>query len=555
MDKKVRVAYCAAREVICSLGKNIEDTYSAMENYESSMSRFDDGTPLCQIDRSKLDVEALSSYTFAEQLAILALKSISEQSKIGLSSDKTALIISTTKGNISTINSDFERSYLWAMCDKIGSYFGYKGDITIVSNACVSGVSAVAIGARMIESGDVYRAFIVGVDVVSEFVVSGFNSFKSISPTICKPYDQNRDGLTLGEGCGAILLSSEPNVGSENIIVSGYGMSDDANHISGPSRTGDGLYLAIHSAMQKAGVDSSDIGLINAHGTATPFNDDMESKAIAWAELTASPCNSLKPYIGHTLGASGVIEINIAIEQMLHSKVLGVKGYETSGVPFDLNISAVHRDMEINHTLKCASGFGGTNAAVVLSKESALKSSQSAGYSEDIVECSAIHMFSNGDEDVADILKREYKALNDANIKFYKMSNLAKAGYVASCKLLKNIELPYDANRVAVIFANRSGSLDADLNHQAIVDKHLPEGASPAIFVYTLANIVVAEVAIKHKFQGEATMFVMEQKDMNFLEQYAHQLITLDQCDAVIYGWCELLKNEYDVELKLIKKI
>ena len=280
----------------------------------------------------------------------------------------------------------------------------------------------------------------------------------------------------------------------------------------------------------------------------------MESKAIAWAELTASPCNSLKPYIGHTLGASGVIEVNIAIEQMVRSKVLGVKGYETSGVPFDLNISAVHRDMEINHALKCASGFGGTNAAVVLSKESALKSKKRTIKSGDIIECSAIHMLSHGEESVADTLKREYKALNDANIKFYKMNNLAKAGYVASCKLLENTELSYEANRVAVIFANRSGSLDADLNHQTIVDKHLPEGASPAIFVYTLANIAVAEVAIKHKFQGEATMFVMKQKDMKFLEKYSHQLIAFGECDAVIYGWCELLKNEYDVELKLIKK-
>ena len=132
MDKEVRVAYCTAREVVCSLGKNIEETYSAMENYECSMSRFDDGTPLCQIDKSKLDIEGLGDYTFAEQLVILALESIFEQSKIDLNSDKIALIISTTKGNISTINSDFERSYLWAMCDKIGSHFGYKGEIIMI---------------------------------------------------------------------------------------------------------------------------------------------------------------------------------------------------------------------------------------------------------------------------------------------------------------------------------------------------------------------------------------------------------------------------------------
>ncbi|MFR9541624.1 MAG: beta-ketoacyl synthase N-terminal-like domain-containing protein [Rikenellaceae bacterium] len=555
MDREVIVAYCGAREVICSLGNNLKECFGAMERYETALSSFDDGTPLCRIDRERLDTKGLEEYTFAEQLSILALRSISSRSGVKIDNDRTALIISTTKGNIDTINCDFERSYLWAMGDKIASYFGYKGAVTIVSNACVSGVSAVAIGARMIENAEVDRAFVVGVDIVSEFVVSGFNSFKSISAEVCKPYDKSRDGLTLGEGCGAILLSCEPNVDGDNIVVSGYGMSDDANHISGPSRTGDGLFFAIDSAMQRAGVDCGDIGLINAHGTATPFNDDMESKAIAWAELTASPCNSLKPYIGHTLGASGVIEINIAIEQMLRSKVLSVKGYEESGVPFELNVSARHRDLEINHALKCASGFGGTNAAIVLSKAEVSQSLKRGRYADGLVECGSVMMRNIGEESAADTLKREYKTLGDANLKFYKMNNLAKAGYVASCKLLKGVELSYEPNRVAVVLANRSGSLDADLNHQEIVDKHLPEGASPTIFVYTLANIVAAEVAIKHKLQGEVTMFVMEQKDMKFLERYSHQLIALGECDAVVYGWCELLKNEYDIELKLIKHI
>ncbi|MFR9650623.1 MAG: beta-ketoacyl synthase N-terminal-like domain-containing protein [Rikenellaceae bacterium] len=330
----VRTVFCGAREVICSLGRDKGEVFSAMERYETSISHFDDGTPLCRINRDDLSCEGLEGYTFAEQLAILSLKSTAEQSGRSIDGERTALIISTTKGNIEMINRDFERSYLWEMGRRIANYFGYRGRVTVVSNACVSGVSAVAIGTRMVERSEVDNVFIVGVDIVSEFVVSGFNSFKSISPNICRPYDSGRDGLTLGEGCGAILLSSEAGAESESIVVSGYGLTDDANHISGPSRTGDGLFYAIERAMESAGVTGDDIGLINAHGTATPFNDDMESKAIAWAGLTASPCNSLKPYIGHTLGASGVIEIIIAIEQMLHSKVLGVKGYKESGVPY-----------------------------------------------------------------------------------------------------------------------------------------------------------------------------------------------------------------------------
>ncbi len=556
MDQDVRVAYCAAREVICSLGSNIEESFSAIERYETNLSRFDDGTPVCRIDREGLDlggIEGADRYTFAEQLSILALSSIAKQSGRRVDGERTALIISTTKGNIDSIGSDFERSYLWAMGDKIASYFGYEGEVTTISNACVSGVSAVAIGARMVESAEVDSVFIVGVDVVSEFVVSGFNSFRSISPDVCRPYDKRRDGLTLGEGCGAVLLTSEPLVESGNIVVSGYGMSDDANHISGPSRSGDGLYYAIDAALQLAGVESGEIGLINAHGTATPFNDDMESKAIALAGLTSSPCNSLKPYIGHTLGASGVIEIAIAIEQMLRSKLFGVKGYEESGVPFELNVSATHREAEFNHALKCASGFGGTNAAVILSRGSALRSMKRGRYSGTIDECGEVRMLSVDSMSASESLKVEYRSLEDTNLKFFKMNNLAKAGYVASCKLLRGVDLSYERRRIGVVLANRSGSLDADLNHQEVVDRRLMEGASPAIFVYTLANIVAAEIAIKHRLQGEAMMFVMEQKRMDFIANYARGLIARDECDAVVYGWCELLRDSYEVELKLIK--
>ncbi len=112
-----------------------------------------------------------------------------------------------------------------------------------------------------------------------------------------------------------------------------------------------------------------------------------------------------------------------------------------------------------------------------------------------------------------------------------------------------------DQNRVAVVMANRSSSSQSDLKHQDIVNQRLAEGASPAVFVYTLPNIVASEIAIKHRFQGETIFFVEEQKSMPRLRRYSEDLMARGACDAVLYGWCELLGEDYNVELTLIKKI
>ena len=553
MDQGVKRIYCGANQIICSLGDSTENVVDAICHYETNLRQFKDGTTIYLIDKQNIDTSNLEDYTFTEQLAICAIRDVIKKSGVALNSARTALVISTTKGNIDCIKSDFQRSFLHVMGNKIANYFEYKKTPIIVANACISGITAIGVASRMIEQDEIDNAFVVGVDTINDFVVSGFNSFKSISPSVCRPYDANRDGLTAGEGCGVLLLTNKKDLSSYNIELSGYAMTDDACHISAPSRTGDGLFYAIDKAMKNAGVEKNDIAFINAHGTATLYNDEMESRAIHWAELDNVPCNSLKPYIGHTFGASGVIETILSIEAMARNIVFGVKGYEISGVPFPLNISSKHRTTNVNHCLKTASGFGGTNAAIVLSKVNDSKRRVIKNIDCEISECAKISLKSKGGT-ASEELKTEYKDLADVNLKFYKMSNLSKLGYVASCKMLKGIELPFEHDRVAVILASRSSSLDTDLIHQKNVDKNIQEEVSPAIFVYTLANIVAAEIAIKHKFQGESTTFIMENKDMDFLKKYARLRILQDECDAVVYGWCELLKNDYEVELKLITK-
>lgn len=311
------------------------------------------------------------NFTFFEKLLIFTIQQSLDQFSIDLQSKETLLILSSTKGNINLLASDEkekwekDRVFLWKSAQLIQAFFGLKNKVVVLSNACISGVEAIGIGSRLIREGSYKNIIVAGADILSEFVVSGFQSFQSLSAELCKPYDENRVGLNLGEAAGAIILSSEV---SSAIQVLGSGVSNDANHISGPSRTGDGLYLAIQSAMDESEVDARSIDFISAHGTATNYNDEMESKAFKLAGLENTPINSLKGYWGHTLGAAGLIESIAAIETMKANRLIKTLGYSKHGVSVPLDVIKESRLKNVDTVLKTASGFGGANAAIIFKK-------------------------------------------------------------------------------------------------------------------------------------------------------------------------------------------
>ncbi len=176
--------------------------------------------------------------------------------------------------------------------NRVGEFFGIdESDVCYISNACISGVSALIFARRMILSGRYDNMIVVGVDVQNRFIISGFASFKSLSSELCRPYDASRCGLNLGEACGAVMLTKTGT--SELVAIDGGSASDDANHISGPSRTGDGLYFAMRDAMSEAGVGPADVDMLQMHGTATAYNDEMESKAAGLAGLSDVTAQSL----------------------------------------------------------------------------------------------------------------------------------------------------------------------------------------------------------------------------------------------------------------------
>jgi 3-oxoacyl-[acyl-carrier-protein] synthase-1 len=250
----------------------------------------------------------------------------------------------------------------------VADHFHFVNQPIIISNACISGMLAILTGMRLIQSGQYEHAVVAGADVISKFVLSGFQSFQAVSQLPCKPFDAARDGINLGEGAGTVILTSNKAY-SGGVKVSGGSVSNDANHISGPSRTGEELSLAINKALQASGITAKDIGFISAHGTATLFNDEMEAKAIGLSGLQDVPVNSLKGYYGHTLGAAGLIESIISIQSLKENLVLPTRGFQTSGVSQTVNVCSSLYKLTSAHFLKTASGFGGCNAAMVISKQ------------------------------------------------------------------------------------------------------------------------------------------------------------------------------------------
>ncbi len=312
-------------------------------------------------------------YTKFEQLLIASVTDALKNCDINAADPKTVLIVSTTKGNISMLETagddpDLkERIALHTSAKLLAENFGFVNQPLMVSHACISGLVAMITGLRLLQTGQYENAVVVGADVITRFVLSGFQSFQAISSAPCKPFDATRDGINLGEGAATVILSANPKYANHIKLVGGS-ISNDANHISGPSKTGEELFFAIEAALKSAGIKPEEIDFISAHGTATAYNDEMEAKAINLAGMQQTPVNSLKGYYGHTLGASGLIEAIIAIHSLKQNTIIPTKGFHELGVTQSINVAAQLIETPLTNCLKTASGFGGCNAAIVLTK-------------------------------------------------------------------------------------------------------------------------------------------------------------------------------------------
>ena len=311
------MVYCIGHSILSPLGEGSQANYEAVQAGRSGLKiytdRFADVEPFCA-----------SLFDTPQKFVPLCIRSVemATDDKNLLADEETVFILSTTKGD----NLD-----LWTPATTIASHFGNPNKPIVVSNACTSGVCAQITAMRLLDAGVYKHAVVVGCDIQTKFIVSGFQAFKALSPEPCLPFSPDRKGLNLGEAAATIIYSSIQHNGWR---LEAGSIHNDANHISAPSRTGDGAFLCLKDVTK--GVQPEDIQLLGVHGTATLYNDDMEREAIRRAGLEHIPICALKPFFGHTMGAAGVLETILCM--MMTDKCF----------------------------IKMLSGFGGVNAAIRL---------------------------------------------------------------------------------------------------------------------------------------------------------------------------------------------
>ena len=358
-----------ADNIYSPLGFTTDENYAAVIEGRSMLRRYEGVMDLPEPFTASLfdweKVEHVDGFTRFESICIQSIRRALAETDVDVKSDRLLFILATTKGNVDLLDSrsarfPVDRVLPGAAARKIAGYFGFRRQPIVVSNACISGLSAQITAMRMMESGVCETTVVCGADVQSRFIISGFGSFKALSPTECRPFDIERVGLNLGEAAATVIYE-QTSCHEGWQAVRGV-VRNDAYHISSPSPRGEGSSRALRAALGDEPI--MNIAFVNVHGTSTLYNDEMESAAIERAGLLDVPVNSLKGYYGHTMGAAGVLETILSMRAVEHGCILGTRGYEELGVSHKVRLSGCHAPTAKQAFIKLLSGFGGCNAAM-----------------------------------------------------------------------------------------------------------------------------------------------------------------------------------------------
>lgn len=250
--------------------------------------------------------------------------------------------------------------------------FGISAPCQVIANACASGTNAIGHAFECVRSGRYHRVLAGGYDALAEMVFVGFDCLQASTPEKCRPFDQHRSGMVLGEGAAVLALENleaARNRGTSILAeISGYGISTDNFHITQPEPSGMGARQAMERALQSAQSSATDVDYINAHGTATLANDAAEGKAIS-ALFDGVPISSTKSMMGHSLGAAGAIEAIVCLLALQHQFL--PPNINFTSLDNDLNVNIVAnqaRPAVVRTALSNSFGFGGTNASLIMRK-------------------------------------------------------------------------------------------------------------------------------------------------------------------------------------------
>lgn len=595
------MAYIIADNIISPLGETSEENYLSVKAGRSGIRAYEPGT--CNIPEGFYasllfeDFETLAIRSAQKAIANAqknienaqkdienAQKDIGNKQKaianaqLELKGKRTAFILSSTKGNIE------ENISLADSAQRIASQLGIDAKPIVVCNACISGLSALILGNRLIDSGLYDAAIVCGCDTPRQFILSGFQSLKALSPEPCRPFDMERMGLNLGEAAATLILSKNPIQGNSWRMGDGF-IRNDAFHISTPSKTADGLYLSLQRTLESFTKEISStckqidmkehLAFINAHGTATLFNDQMESVAIGRAGLSDLPANAYKSFWGHTMGAAGILETIISMKAIDDDTILGTRGFSELGVSGKMNICAENRPTDKKGFIKMLSGFGGCNATIWAAKSPEREYIDLSQKEQQNREFTTTHTIRITPEEVIldqrklwerkeelgeqegqehhSLLTFLYKQMIGNYPKFYKMDGLSRLGFAAS-EILLNAEKGETDKERAIIFFNHSSSIASDRNYKESINDKNNYFPSPSIFVYTLPNIVTGEIAIRNHFHGETSFFILPDKDERMMEEILQASCRDAQSKSFLTGWIDYEdERHFEADLKIKK--
>ena len=244
---------------------------------------------------------------------------------------------------------------------------GIGGPVMTISTACSSSAKVFASADRWLRCGIVDAVLVAGVDSLCLSTIHGFESLQLVSRGLCRPFDEHRDGLNIGEAAAFALVTREP-LGTPRAHLLGYGESCDAYHMSSPHPEGLGARLAMEQALRSAAIPAAEIGYVNLHGTGTRINDAVESLAIAAVLPPGIPASSTKGWTGHTLGAAGLVEAVLAMETFATGLLPGNLNLKRAAADIAYPINAANVQARVDYVLSNSFGFGGNNCALIFGR-------------------------------------------------------------------------------------------------------------------------------------------------------------------------------------------
>lgn len=551
------MSHIIADNIISPLGSTSAANYAAVKAGKTALSAHSCAeigikedfvaSMLTPEQRAAIAVAGLSHF---EAKVVASVTKAVATTTVDLTDPRVVLILSTTKGNIEQIATPSGNIHIGESAARIAAHLGMRSTPIVVCNACISGLSAIILADRLLSQGQYDYAVVCGTDNIGRFVVSGFQSLKALSPQQCRPFDMERMGLNLGEAVATMVLAAKhASASAAGWQVCGEAVRNDAFHISAPSKKAEGQYLCLEQILQHTAV--KDLAFINLHGTATLFNDQMESVAVERAGLSDVPANSLKGYFGHTLGAAGILETIISIKAADDHTVLATRGFEELGVSGKVNLSASNASTGKSAFVKTLSGFGGCNAAALIAKGDGsashtdlqpkrLKATHRVTITPTAVVADGTPLPTDN-ADPAQLLTWLYKNHVSNYPKYYKMDKLCRLGFIASELLLQaeGAERFVERDDRAVVFFNSLSSLSADKAYFASIahaDDFFP---SPSLFVYTLPNIVTGEIAIRNQLHGETAFYVIPHRDDALMRQVMQATAADAATHSIVGGWLE----------------